>query len=248
MTVRTLKLTIAYDGTAYAGWQVQRAGQQTIQGVLETSLHTILRERVRVIGSGRTDAGVHALAQVAHIRTRHPMPCQRLRWALNGVLPNDIAVRTIEEAPASFHARFDATRRRYRYQIVTDSVRLPFDRRYTHHVPFGLNLAAIRRETKALLGWHDVRAFCRAGESRGSSRRRITNASWRRLPGRLIFEIEANGFVHTMVRSIVGTLLDVGRGHRSEGAIRQLLRNGNRRGVGPTAPARGLCLIKVLYR
>ena len=174
MIMRTLKLTIAYDGTGYAGWQVQRGRQRTIQGTLEQVLRRILREPVRVIGSGRTDAGVHAAAQVAHCTTRSSIPRGRLLHSLNALLPPDIAVTHIEEAAQGFHARLSARRKHYRYRVFTGPVVPPFIRPYVHHVQRPLNLSAMRREAAALGGTHDFLAFARADKTGRLTRRTIT--------------------------------------------------------------------------
>jgi len=254
--MRTLKLTIAYDGTDYAGWQIQEKRNQkaesrrqrpTIQGTLERAIRRILQERVRIVGSGRTDAGVHALAQVAHARVRSSMPCRRLQAALNGVLPADVVVTRIEEAPPSFHARFDAKAKRYRYVIVNGPVVLPFERRYVHHVSVPLDIGLMRREAKMLLGRHDFRAFHNTGRQVSNTRRTVTAIHIRRQGRCLVIDIEASGFLYTMVRGIVGTLIDIGRDHRPPGTMAAILNTKDRRRVGPTAPARGLTLVNVVY-
>ena len=257
--MRTLKLTVAYDGTRYAGWQVQVARGQTsevrrqkgrkptIQGTLEQTLRRILQEPVHVVGSGRTDAGVHADAQVAHVRIHSRLECRRLQRSLNQLLPADIAVLRLEEAPAAFHARFSARRKRYRYRLYTGPAVPPFVRPYVHHLPTPLDLPAVRREAAALRGRHDFRAFARA-RPHGTTRRTITAVTCTRHGPELRLEVEGNGFLHTMVRSIVGTLLDVGRGRLPEGTVRRLLRTGDRRLAGTTAPAGGLTLLSVGYQ
>ena len=245
--MRTLKLTVAYDGTRYAGWQVQRGWKRTIQGTLERVLRRILREPVRVVGSGRTDAGVHAIAQVAHCATRATMACVRLLRSLNALLPPDIAVTHIEEAARGFHARFGARWKQYRYRVYTGPVVPPFIRSYVHHVRYSLNLSAMRREAAALHGTHDFRAFARLREAGRGTRRTITAVRMSRRGSELHLDIEGNGFLHTMVRSIAGTLLDVGRGRLPPGTVRRLLRAPDRRLVGTTAPACGLTLISVEY-
>ena len=274
--MRTLKLTLAYDGTRYAGWQVQKTrgrpapalamdgpgrsearGQKpTIQGVLESALSRILREPVRVIGSGRTDAGVHAIAQAAHLSTRSPIARGRLLRSVNALLPPDIAVTDIEEAPSGFHARFSARRKHYRYRIHTGAVVLPFIRPYVHHVRRPLNLALMRREAQALVGTHRFRGFARLRAPGQETRRTITSVRLVRKGTELQLEIEGNGFLHTMVRSIAGTLLDIGRGRLPPGTVRRLLRAPplvgagrapDRRLAGTTAPACGLTLVSVVY-
>jgi tRNA pseudouridine38-40 synthase len=256
--MRTLKLTIAYDGTRYAGWQAQAGPQAadggppasqrpTIQGALERVLRTVLQERVMVVGSGRTDAGVHAEGQVAHVRTRSAMPARRLLRSVNQLLPADLAVLRIEEAPEGFHARFDARRKRYRYRLFTGPVVPPFIRPYVHHVRAPLNVPLMRREAAALRGRHDFRAFARASSWRRTGSRTVTAVALRRKGPELHLEVEGNGFLHTMVRSIAGTLIDVGRGRLAPGTARRMLRTGERRLAGTTAPAKGLSLVDVRY-
>jgi tRNA pseudouridine38-40 synthase len=248
--MRTLKLTIAYDGTRYSGWQVQaraQGHQPTIQGTLERVLARVLQEPVRVIGSGRTDAGVHALAQVAHLRTRSRIPPARLQQSLSGLLPRDIAVIRVEDAPSGFHARFDARRKRYRYRIFTGPVVPPFIRAYVHHVPVRLNISAMRRELAAVKGQRDFRAFARQGGAGRTTVRAISAARLSRQGSELHVEVEGNGFLHTMVRSIAGTLIDVGRGRLPPGTVRRMLATGERRLAGTTAPPGGLSLVDVSY-
>ncbi len=253
--MRTLKLTIAYDGTRYAGWQVQPGSKPTIQGVLQQTLHRILGERVSVIGSGRTDAGVHALGQVAHLRTRSSVAAERLLLGLNSLLPSDIAVRDVREAPDDFHAQFDAVSKRYRYRIVNGPVVLPFERPYVQQIRAPLNVRLMQREAVLLRGRHDMASFQRVGRPVRDTRRTISDISVKKQApptagqGNLItIEIEANGFLYMMVRMIVGTLLNIGRGYRPPGTIARILRTKDKRCVGPTAPARGLMLLRVKYR
>ena len=255
--MRTLKLTIAYDGTRYAGWQRQATsnkrqatgGKPTIQGTLERVLGRILREPVRVIGSGRTDAGVHAEAQVAHVKTRSTLPRERLLRSVNSLLPHDVALTRIDEAPASFHARFSARRKQYRYRIFTATVVPPFIRPYVHHVRAPLNFRVMRREAAALVGRHDFRAFARI--DRHARQRKTTRAisalELKRRGDQLQLAIEGHGFLHTMVRSIAGTLLDVGRGRLPPGTVRRMLATGDRRLGGSVAPPQGLTLVGVEY-
>ncbi len=246
--MKTLKLTIAYDGTGYAGWQIQRnAKHPTIQGVLQQALRRILQEPVQVIGSGRTDAGVHALAQVAHVRVRSRMPCDGLRRALNSLLPPAVVVTQVEEVPPVFHARFDAKAKRYRYHLVTGPVVLPFERHYVHHVRRSLDVARMRQEAQALLGRHDLRAFPKTGSPITQTRRTISDIAIRRTRNGVVIDIEADGFLYGMVRRIVGTLIDVGRGRRPPGTIARILKTQDRDLVGPTVPPQGLTLMKVTY-
>lgn len=258
--MRTLKLTIAYDGTRYAGWQRQdvrgqtsedrrqKSGKPTIQGTLEAAFRTILRERVPVVGSGRTDAGVHALAQVAHVRTRSRLPRERLLRSANALLPPDIAVLRVDEAPAGFHARYGATGKTYRYRLFTRPVVSPFIRLYVCHVRAPLNARLMRREAACLRGRHDFKVFVRQGGAGRKTVRTIRHVRLVRRGPELILELSGDGFLHLMVRRIVGTLVDIGRGHRPPGTMAKLLKTRDRRVVGrPTAPAKGLWLVRVEY-
>jgi len=245
--MRTLKLTIAYDGTDYSGWQLQRNAPRTIQAVLQQTLKVVTGERLIVIGSGRTDAGVHALGQVAHVRVRSSMACDRLRLALNHRLPSDIVVRAIEDVASSFQAQYHATSKRYAYRIINGPVVLPFERRYVRQVWPRLNVALMRREAMALRGRHDFCAFQAAGRHIEDTRRTVSNIRVSQRGTAITIEVEANGFLYHMVRNIVGTLVDIGRGYRPPGTMRKLLRAKDRRLAGPTAPARGLCLVSVAY-
>ena len=255
--MRTLKLTIAYDGTRYAGWQRQRRytaphphhvpRTPTIQETVERTLRRILQEPVKLVGSGRTDAGVHAQAQVAHLKTRAAVSCKRLRRSLNQLLPPDISVMRLTDARDTFHARFDTARKRYRYRVFTGEVVPPFIHPYVHHVQVRLNLPLMRREAALLRGRHNFRAFAQTGSTSGSTVRVITAIRFARRGHELHLDIEGNGFLRTMVRSIAGTLLDVGRGQRPSGTVRRMLRTRKRELAGTTAPAKGLMLLNVDY-
>ena len=247
-----LKLTLAYDGTRYAGWQIQKgtaatAGKPTIQETVEKTLQRILQERTRVVGSGRTDAGVHALAQVAHVRIKKRVDTARLLRSLNQLLPPDIAITSVEEAPKHFHARFSAKRKHYRYRIHTGAVVLPFDRPYVGHVRYELNVARMRRELKALVGKHDFRAFGREGSGGRDTVRILYSAQLTRHGDELRIDLVGSGFLHTMVRSIAGTLIDIGRGRLPEGTVNRLLKEKRRDLAGTTAPSGGLILMAVAY-
>jgi tRNA pseudouridine38-40 synthase len=248
--MRTLKLTLAYDGTAYAGWQVQ-SGQKTVQEVLEKTLAKITGEPVRIVGSGRTDAGVHALGQVASFRTNSRLPTEVFQRALNAELPDDIAVREAIEAAESFHALRDAVRKRYRYIIHDGPVPDIFQRHYCWHYYGRLDAEAMARAAHAILGTHDFSSFETSGAERRTSVRTVYEASLRRGEGPtshvLTFEIEANGFLYNMVRAIVGSLVEVGRGAREEGWMAEILAAVDRRVAGPTAPPQGLFLVRVDY-
>jgi len=204
---------------------------------------------VRVVASGRTDAGVHAEAQIAHVSTRSTIPAARLLRSVNALLPPDIAVSHVEEASRRFHARFDARTKRYRYRIFTGEVVPPFVRPYVHQVRVPLDVARMRREVQALRGRYDFRAFARAEAARERpTNKAVTNVQLARRGRELHLTIEGNGFLHTMVRSIAGTLIDVGRGRLPAGTVGRMLATGGRHLAGATAPSRGLCLVSVRYQ
>jgi tRNA pseudouridine38-40 synthase len=258
VVTRTFKLTIAYDGTAYAGWQVQ-PGRPTIQGLLEDAIEQLVGQPIRVVGSGRTDAGVHALGQVAS--------CQLSRWnasagelakAINTKIPDTIVVTDSVEAPDGFHAIRDAVAKRYRYQIQIGGRRDAFDYRYHWHVRYPICLQRMERAAQRIVGRHDFASFQATGSKRKTTTRNVTECRWIRSsdgPGGTIpndrelvaLEIEADGFLYNMVRSIVGTLVEIGRGKYPDHRIDQLLAGNDRTMAGPTAPAKGLFLKNVTY-
>ncbi len=256
----TFRLTLAYDGTAYAGWQVQ-PGCQTIQEALEGAIEKVTGQQVRVLASGRTDAGVHALGQVVGARIDTDLSTDVLQRALNAELPQDIAILAVEEVAEGFHAIRDALRKRYRYVIHDGPVRDVFRRPYCWHYRGGrLDVEAMDRAAKALLGKHDFSSFETSGAERESSVRIITDISAKRgsdirgTRGRagdpddsVVVEVEADGFLYNMVRAIVGTLVEVGRGAQPETWPGEVLRATDRSTAGPTAPPQGLFLVCVEY-
>jgi tRNA pseudouridine38-40 synthase len=248
--MRCLKLTIAYDGTAYAGWQVQ-SGQRTVQEVLEQTLAKITGQSLRVVASGRTDAGVHALGQVVSFRTESRLPAEVFFRALNAELPEDIAVLQAREMPESFHALRDAVRKRYRYIIHNGPGRDVFQRHYAWHYFRPLDVAAMRLAAQTLLGTHDFSSFETSGAERRTSVRTIYEIEVRRGPEDashvITTEVEADGFLYNMVRAIVGTLVEVGRGVQPASWVADVLAAADRRRAGPTAPPQGLFLVKVDY-
>lgn len=218
--MRTLEMTVEYDGTAYCGWQVQNSHksqaisrkQRTIQATLEKTLQKILQERVKVMGSGRTDSGAHALGQVAHFQTISRLSPTQIRKGLHSLLPADIRISALNEAPDDFHARFSATSKHYRYTIVNDAYLPVFIRRYAYLVRYPLNIAAMRRAARYLVGRHDFRSFQAVDKTERNSRRRISRLAIRQQDNLIIIDIEADGFLYKMVRNIAGTLIEVGRG------------------------------------
>jgi tRNA pseudouridine38-40 synthase len=245
--MRNIKLLIEYDGTNYQGWQVQPKGP-TIQGTLEEKLKLLTGEPIQLFGSGRTDSGVHALAQVAHFKTQSQMDIGSMQRALNSLLPPDIVIQKIEEVDEGFHARRHSKSKVYEYRILNRNLRSAFHRGYVWHIPQRLNLMEMRKATKSLIGEHDFSAFRTVGSSTRTTVRRVTRAEWKRgRDGLIRFEIEANGFLKQMVRSIIGTLVEIGKGKMNAMEFRKILDSKDRKKAGPTAPAQGLFLKEVKY-
>jgi tRNA pseudouridine38-40 synthase len=250
MSKRWLKLTLAYDGGAYVGWQVQ-PDKPTVQGTLESALRQITQEAVRVTASGRTDAGVHALGQVVGCSTATRLANADLQRALNAVLPNDVAVLLVEDAAEGFHATRDAVAKRYRYQIHNGRTRSVFDRHFAWHYPQPLDAAAMHAAGQVLLGRHDFSSFETAGSERPDSIRTIHELTVTRggeeLADRVTLEVVGDGFLYNMVRTIVGTLVEVGVGARDANWPAAVLAACDRRAAGQTAPPHGLFLVNVSY-
>jgi tRNA pseudouridine38-40 synthase len=248
--MRWLKLTVSYDGGAYAGWQTQ-PDRPTVQGVLEAALLRITGESIRVTAAGRTDAGVHALGQVAGLATQTQLTNSDLERALNAVLPNDVAVLTVEDAPERFHATYHAVAKQYRYQIHNGRTRLVFERQYAWHVPQPLDAAAMHAAGQALVGRHDFSSFETAGSERPDSVRTIheltVSRGTREWSERITVNVSGDGFLYNMVRTIVGTLVEVGAGTRSMEWPAAVLAAHDRRAAGQTAPPQGLFLVSVSY-
>ena len=243
---RNLKITLAYDGTRFVGWQRQATGE-SIQGHLEAALGRLEGGAVTVHGAGRTDAGVHALAQVASVRVTFTHDTPTIVRALNAVLPADIRVTAVDDAAAAFHARFDARAKCYRYQITNVPVASPFTRAYAWHVPEPLDRVAMSEAAAALVGRHDFAAFQSSGTDVHTTVRTLTRSIWLDEPGLLVYEVTGDGFLRHMVRALVGTLVEVGRGWRPARQVESLLGRGARADAGATAPPHGLLLARVEY-
>jgi tRNA pseudouridine38-40 synthase len=242
----TFKLIVAYDGTQYHGWQIQ-PGLPTIQELLQKHLARILGHRVGVYGAGRTDAGVHAKGQTAHFRTSRAMEIKVLGRALNATLPHDIVIRKIEEVSPDFHAQFDAKGKEYRYYLFNHPVRSPFYRKYSLFVPISLDLDHMREALSHLVGTHDFYSLSVASEDKENTVRTITRAELIQEGDLLTIILEGNGFLHKMVRRIVGTILEVGRQKMSAGTIPDILKTRDKRLSGGSAPPNGLFLVSVRY-
>lgn len=242
--MRTLVLKIEYDGTDFLGWQLQPEGR-TVQGVLEEAMRTILQADLRATAAGRTDAGVHAAGQVVHFRTDSDMEMDRLRKGLNGVLPADVRVLEAAQTADDFHARFSAVGRRYRYRIIRRASAMR--RHYAWHVTYPLDLDAMRRACAPLEGGHDFTSFCQAASTAEGTVCEVRELDWAVEEDELHLHIEANRFLHHMVRTIVGTAVDIGRGRWAESVMKEMLEAKDRRAAGANAPAHGLCLEAVRY-
>lgn len=239
-------MTLAYDGTAYRGFQWQ-PDEDTIQARLESALSRMAKEPVRVTGAGRTDSGVHAWGQVVHFRLPRPIPTRGVLEGLNSMLPDDIRVREVSEAEEDFHARFDARSKTYRYYFDLSPVSSPFRCRYALHHPYPLDRKALDDGARRVLGERDFAAFRASSCTARTTVRRCTVSRFFDEGGELVYEIEASGFLHHMVRNIVGTLLEIGRGKREPSSLEALFAAGRRIEAGPTAAAKGLHLIQVSY-
>lgn len=266
--MRNIKLVIEYDGTNYCGWQIQnrkanKSKHKTLQGTIEKTLKKILKEKVSLIASGRTDSGVHARGQVASFKVKSSLPAKNIQKALNSLLLDDISILDAKDVPLDFHARFFAKTKTYRYLILNQDCPSALLRNYCYRVSYKLDITKMRKAAKLLLGRHDFKAFCASGSSVKNTVRTIKKIiinrkyDWRimshtsqRASGnwRLIcIDIQADGFLYNMVRSIVGTLIEIGRGKIELTSIRNIIDYKKRYLVGPTVPAQGLCLLRVDY-
>ena len=245
-SIATLRLLIEYDGTDYVGWQRQPRGR-TVQAEIEDALAVALRQPTPIMGSGRTDAGVHARGQVAHARVPAGTDPFRVRGNLNGLLPPSIAILDADLAPGPFHARYDARRRTYHYHVSTAPRAVDRTHRVALRQP--VDFGAMNREAEALLGRHEFSSFCRTKSETTNRVCCVEHAVWlaEERPGDWRFEIAADRFLHGMVRAVAGTLLEVGRGFRQPGAVSRILGAHDRREAGAAAPAHGLVLHRVAY-
>ena len=250
--IRNLKLTLAYDGHDFAGWQVQPE-HATIQGTLLSAIEHLCGKTTLPQGSGRTDAGVHALAQIASVQISSPIPAGNLRTALNDVLPASIRVLNVEEAAPDFHARKSATAKTYRYRIYRDEICPPFLARYVYHHPYPLDEDAMAASATEVQGEHDFTSFAAVDPERGrenadvSNVRTIHSSQWQREGSELIYTVRGSGFLHHMVRNLVGTFLMIGKGSLLQDDLRRILQARNRSAAAATAPASGLYLVSVEY-
>lgn len=241
-----IMLRIAYDGTRYVGWQIQPNGV-SIEEKLVQSIEKVTGEKVTLYGSGRTDSGVHALGQVANFHTTAHIPPERFAFAINAYLPKDIRVMTSEAVPVNFHSRYSAVGKAYLYQIDTGVIPSPFTMPYTWHVPYSLDMSALKKAKAAFVGRHDFAAFMASGSAVTDTVRQITALEMMEADHILKFRFTGNGFLYNMVRIIMGTIIDVGLGKLSADKIPAIIAEKDRRQAGMTAPAKGLFLERVFY-
>ncbi|MFA6321405.1 MAG: tRNA pseudouridine(38-40) synthase TruA [Candidatus Omnitrophota bacterium] len=244
--MRNIKLTVRYDGTNYSGWQSQKNGL-AIQDVIQKVIKTITGECVNLVGSGRTDAGVHAEAQPANFKTRSDIPINKLQMALNRMLPRDIAITHIEEVSPKFNAQKSAKSKLYRYTIMNNDYMDPLIRHFAAKCFFKLDIDLMRKAAKDIVGRHDFRAFKAVDGEKRNSVRTVKSIKIKKDGDLVYVEIEANGFLYNMARNIVGTLVEVGRGKFEAEQVKAIIRKRDRKFCGPTMPAKGLCMIKVKY-
>ncbi len=245
--MRNLKLLLCYDGTRYRGWQRLGDSDNTIQGKLEAVLTRMAGHPVEVIGSGRTDAGAHALGQTANFHCQTTMDCREIMSYLRQYLPEDIGVISVEEVPERFHSRYCAIEKTYRYRVWSSELPCVFERRFVYEVQGPLDAAAMQEAAQVFLGAHDFSAFCSNKRLKKSAVRTITRFTVERQGPEIVFTVTGDGFLYNMVRILVGTLLEVGRGERDIQSLPGVLENRIRENAGPTVPARGLCLMEVRY-
>ena len=244
--MRNIRLDICYDGTRYNGWQRQTSHDNTIQGKLETALSRILGEPIEISASGRTDTGVHARGQVANFHTTSAMDCAQLLSELRKYRPADIGIYSCREVSPRFHARLNALEKTYRYRLWNSDAPCVFDRRFVAVMEEELDLEAMNAAARLFLGTHDFSAFCANKKMKKSTVRTIKSFTVERMGEEIVFTVTGNGFLHNMVRILVGTLVEVGRGERAADSIPALF-GAKREQAGFLAPGKGLCLMEVRY-
>lgn len=244
--MRRVMLTVAYDGTNYHGWQVQPNGE-TIEGILNRCLSELLGEDVAVTGASRTDSGVHALGNVAVFDTDSPIPADKISYALNRRLPEDIKVQKSEEVDRAFHPRHTASRKTYEYRIYCAPFPMPVRRLYAHFTYVPMDVALMQSAASYLVGTHDFKSFCSTEAQVETTVRQIDSLDVMTEGKEIVIRVSGRGFLYNMVRIIAGTLMEVGRGHMAPEEVKRILAAKDRQAAGPTAPACGLTLMKILY-
>lgn len=245
--MRNIRLLLQYEGSRYQGWQRQQSTDNTIQGKLEVLLGRMCGETITLSGSGRTDAGVHALGQVANFHTECQMPVEEMLAYINRYLPEDIAVVEIAEAPLRFHSRLNAKGKHYEYRVINSAIPDVFRRRYALEMSESLDVEAMRRAAGFLLGEHDFKSFTSAKKGKKSTVRRIDEIAIAKEGNVITFSFRGNGFLHHMIRILMGTLLEVGMGKRTPESMGEILAARDREQAGPLVPAKGLVLVEVYF-
>jgi tRNA pseudouridine38-40 synthase len=243
--VNNIKLVIEYDGTNYAGWQQQKK-EKTVQETLKIAIEKVVNEKITLRGAGRTDAGAHALGQVANFKTISTIPTRKLVQAINFYLPKDIVVKSIKKVSEKFHSQYSAKSKIYRYTILNNNIGSAINRNSCYHYNGDLNIEKMQKASKALIGRHDFSVFKSKSDNKNNIRT-IKRLEIKKKGKYLLFTIEADGFLYKMVRSIVGTLLGVGREKMTKKEFKRVLKSRSRPLAGATVPARGLCLLRVKY-
>ncbi len=247
--MRNIKITLEYDGTDYSGWQIQKNTPHTIQQVVEEALSKLNKKKVQITGAGRTDAGVHALGQVANFLLDIPIPIAKIPIALNTELPADIICKKAEEVPVNFHSRHHTRAKTYRYRILNDNFNSVFKRNFVYKVHKNLDIELMKKAAKMIIGKHDFAAFVAAGSSVTSTVREIYKLAIYKVDDNEIWiDVTGDGFLYNMVRIIAGTLIEAGKGKRTANNIKTTIENKNRKFAGITAPAQGLTLLEVFYK
>lgn len=244
--MRNIRLLIEYDGTDYAGWQWQKNGK-TIQENLSKAIEQVVQEPIKIYGASRTDAGVHALGQVANFHTTSDIPSERLLHAINFYLPYDITIKAAADMPSSFHAQYDAQSKVYQYTLLNDWIRSSLNRNFCYMFGFHLDIDKMITASSYLVGTRDFTSFTTKAWCEKNRIRTVKELDIKKEGRYIHFTIEANGFLYNMVRTIVGTLIEIGRGKIAAEHMKDILDAKNRKAAGPTAPARGLCLMGVKY-
>ncbi|MBQ6806410.1 MAG: tRNA pseudouridine(38-40) synthase TruA [Lachnospiraceae bacterium] len=241
--MKRIMLTVAYDGTNYHGWQIQKNGE-TIEGILNRCLSELLQEKIEVIGASRTDSGVHALGNVAVFDTDRRIPAEKFPYALNARLPEDVKIQDAREVAPDFHPRHCESRKTYEYRIYNAPFPMPVKRLYSYFSYTPYNIEAMREAAAYFVGIHDFKSFCSADTQVESTVRQVDEVLVEKQEDEIVIRVTGRGFLYNMVRIMVGTLMEVGRGHRLPEEIPQILEAKERKAAGPTAPACGLTLIK----
>lgn len=244
--MKRVMLTVAYDGTKYHGWQIQPNGE-TIEGILNGCLSELLGERIEVVGASRTDSGVHAMGNVAVFDTESPIPADKMSYALNRSLPEDIRIQKSEEVAPGFHPRHCASRKTYEYRIYCAPFPMPTKRLYAHYTYVPTNVDLMSQAAGCLVGEHDFKSFCSTDAQVETTVRRIDSIEVLMEDREIVIRISGRGFLYNMVRIIAGTLLEIGRGHIAPQEMEKILEARDRKAAGPTAPACGLTLVKIEY-